>query len=321
MKIHVCHDFSTVDEGVTGGYKPIGCNRCMEYCERCGAWHYKMSEFTNVESKYKVLSSRQFLRQFIKKKVKSDDFCQCKEYLSWVYDEMTPILQNDQIYYDNTIDKFLSGSCKLVFVNGLTGEQLATYKDYVKFLYKFLEFVLPSHKSVNTLFKHDAPVEKDYDSIKEHIHNFVNQYKSYNKEELLSSPFGYFQLEDFVKESIGLFKNGLQKSFNYTEDVIKMTRSDRMKLCDTCHGNYFYIDNNKYNLIQYHNGINECSTCNDAKLMNYRYWVRVADNVNFYKSSKNIVKRTVQTLKGEYTYEAWLSDSISKQINGKVFKK
>jgi hypothetical protein len=188
-------------------------------------------------------------------------------------------------------------------------------------LHNYLEFSLEGDLRVLELFSENMPEKNDYEAVREHLHNFVAMYKKYSKEELIDSPFGRYQLENIISRSIVAFKEGLEKAFSYKDQVIKMTSSDRMKKCDTCQGKYVYSEGVTYEYPQYHNGINECTCCSDAKLKNYHYWVRLADNVNFYKSPKMKVTRTIQSLHGEVNYDEWLKSTLNKQINNKIFKK
>ena len=65
IKIHIDHDYTDIEEDMLGAKMPIGCSDCMERCPRCGAWHFKTSDYANVISKgYNPINSRKFLKKF-----------------------------------------------------------------------------------------------------------------------------------------------------------------------------------------------------------------------------------------------------------------
>ena len=134
---------------------PIGCTECMEKCSRCGRWHFKLSDYSKVLSKgYNPINSRKFLKNYAKTDLNSENYCSCKEYLTWIYDDMTMVNKNGKVYFEDIIDKFLSGSCKATFINYLTGELIASYKDYILYLNEYLITYLKNETNLFYMFKH-----------------------------------------------------------------------------------------------------------------------------------------------------------------------
>ena len=105
IKIHIDHDFTNMDEKMLGALSPIGCSDCMEYCQKCGSWHFKLKEYGNVISKgFNPINSRRFLKNYAGKEISAEELCSCKEYLSWIYDEMSYTKKYGNGYYDRVID-------------------------------------------------------------------------------------------------------------------------------------------------------------------------------------------------------------------------
>lgn len=308
IKIHVDHDFiDTEDEQMIGTKRPIGCSDCMVRCEKCGSWHFKLNKYNDVISKgFLPVSGRRFLKNYAGKDVDPTSLCSCKENLSWVYDELSEVNKNNQRHYDRIVDKFLNGACKLVFVNYQTGEVVADYKDFIDYLYEYLHVYLKKSQRVYKLYASLGTKKTDTEGRRERVHNFVDMYLINENCE-----FDDFQLENYVKQALTDFKNGLADVLNIETGSIKTTSSAYIKKCECC-GSNFYAGTN-VNGESYYNGVkNKCCCCAEAESNNYRIWTRADDGVTFYKrKNDDMAIRTYQSARGEIVYDRWLVSAKS----------
>jgi hypothetical protein len=310
MKIHVDHDFTDIDEEMLRVKHPIGCSCCMEKCSRCGAWHFRFSEYTNIISKgFNPINSRRFLKFYSNKDVRTETLCSCREHLSWVYDEMSLIKKNGKEFYEKVVDKFLSGTCKLVFINYSTGEVIANYDDYINYLHEYLLVYLKKNSKIYKKFITATNEKNISKNLKDRLHNFTDMYIVNENNE-----FDGFFLESYIEQSILDFKKGLADCFNVPVNLIKVTDQKNTVKCPCC-GGLYYKDKNKSG-EQYYNPVkNLCCCCSEANTNNLRIWNRVDDGVTFYKpKNKEIAIRTFQSAKGEELYNEWLMGSLTKMV-------
>lgn len=301
LKIHIDHDYTNMEEEMLGIKMHIGCTDCMEQCPRCGSWHFRLSDYANVISKgFSPINKRVFLKHFVNKDIHVESLCACKEHLTWIYDEMSMVKKAGKTYYGNIIDKFLSGSCRLTFVNFLTGEAVASYRDYLRFLYLYLVFYLKSKPEVYAQFVDSKDSVVDDDLMKARIFNFVDTYMLNE-----NGQFDHFEFAKYIEQSIGDYKKNLAKAYNLPAELIKVTSANKTTTCRSCGG--FYFTDTNHNGESYFNPVkNLCFCCDEAEGQGYSSWVREDDGVIFYKSKdKEKAIRTYLSNRGEELYEEW----------------
>ena len=114
---------------------------------------------------------------------------------------MSLVKKNNNAYYENIVDKFLSGACKAIFINYLTGESIASYKDYIVFLHEYLLFYMSGNKKIYDKFVDSDNPSQDYEEIRDRVHNFVDRYIVNEDNE-----FGDFALNEYIAQSIKDYK-------------------------------------------------------------------------------------------------------------------
>ena len=312
IKIHVDHDFiDTEDERMIGTKRPIGCTDCMEKCSKCGAWHFKLNQFNSVISKgFLPVSSRRFLKNYSGRDVDPSSLCSCKEYLSWVYDEMSEVNRNGQTYYEKIVDKFLNGACKLVFINYPTGEVVADYGDFINYLYEYLSIYLKKKPSAYKVFKALGTGRTNEEGRKERIHNFIDAYLT-DKE----GAFNDVPVENYVRQAFSDYKKSLADALNVRDVDIKATSSVAVAVCECCGGRYFN-GGTSHGEIYFNTIKNQCCCCAEATSHDYRIWTRADDGVTFYKrKSSDVVIRTYLSNRGELLFDQWLVSAKRGIVN------
>lgn len=311
IKIHVDHDYTNMDEEMLDARHPIGCSSCMERCPRCGGWHFKFSEYTNIISKgFNPINKRKFLKYYSNRDVKTETLCSCRENLSWIYDEMSLVKKNGKEYYERVVDRFLSGACKLVFINYATGEVIATYDDYINYVHEYLLSYLKKNQTIYKKFV-TATDSRDLGASKrDRVHNFTDMYIVNENNE-----FDGFFLEQYIEQSILDFKKDLADCFNISTNLIKATDQSLTVKCTCCNGLY-YKEKNIHGEAYYNQVKNMCCCCSEANANNLKIWNRADDGVTFYKpKNKDIAIRTFQSISGEEFYDKWLKNSLEKMID------
>jgi len=311
IKIHVDHDFVDMDEDMLGVKRAIGCSHCMERCKRCGAWHFKLKDYNQILGKnFNPITKRRFLRNYADTDVRAETLCSCKEYLTWVYDEMSLVTKGGKTYYERIVDKFLSGGCKLAFVNYLTGEVIAQYDDFVNYLHEYLLIYLKKNgkihkKSTELKLKDSSQNEK-----RVRIHNFADIYIENQNNE-----FSDFKLEQYVEQAILDYKKSLADALNLVPSNIKITTLALTETCSCCGGSYFTGKNSEGE--SYFSSVkNSCRCCDEATSNGYRIWSRVDDGVTFYRpKGQDKAIRTYQSESGEQIYEEWLKGALLGAID------
>lgn len=310
IKIHVDHDYTDMDEDMLGAKHPIGCSDCMERCSRCGGWHFKFSEYTNIISKgFNPIDKRRFLKYYSNKDFRTEALCSCRENLSWIYDEMSLVKKNGKEFFEKVVDKFLSGACKLAFINYSTGEVIANYDDYIDYVHDYLQVYLKKNTKIYKKFISAIENQESSNVKKDRVHNFTDMYIVNEANE-----FDGFFLETYIEQSILDFKKGLADAFNVSVDLIKATDVRNTEKCSCC-GGLYYKDKNTKGEAYYNSVKNLCCCCSEASANNLKFWSRTDDGVTFYKpKKKDVAIRTFQSMNGEEYYDKWLKESLLKIV-------
>ena len=311
IKIHVDHDYIDFEDGMLDLKHPIGCSNCMERCSRCGAWHFKFSEYANVIGKrFSPKNKRRFLKFYSNRDTRTETLCSCREHLSWVYDEMSMVKKNGREFFEKVVDRFLSGACKLVFINYATGEVIATYEDYINYLHEYLQLYLKKNPKILKKFTTAIESRERENGKKDRIHNFTDMFIVNEGNE-----FDGFSLETYIEQSILDFKNGLANEFNVSGELIKVTDQRNTEKC-TCCGGLYYKEKNTGGELYYNPVKNLCCCCSEASAGGMKIWSRSDDGVTFYKpKNKDVAVRTFQSVSGEEYYDKWLSEAHRKIVD------
>ncbi len=313
IKVHVDHDYTDDEEGLLNNKHPIGCTSCMERCSKCGRWHFKFSEYGNVVNRrYKTRNDRRFLKAYSGKETKTETLCTCRQYLSWVYDEMSTVKSHGTEYNERVVDRFLSGQCKLVFINYATGEIIANYDDYINYVHNYLQVYLRKNSKILQKFNSAVGKESRSKSKRDRVHNFTDMYIVNEDNE-----FSDINLEDYIRQSMLDFKKGLAEAFNVFEALIKVTDFKNTIKCSCCGGMYYKEKNTDGEL--YYNSVKDlCCCCSEASDSNLKIWSRTDDGITFYKpKNKDSAVRTFHSANGEEYYDTWLKESLVR-INEKL---
>lgn len=321
FKIHVDHDYRNMEDLMFGSEMPIGCTHCMDKCDRCGRWHFSLEEYTNIISDgYQPITQRKFLKNYANKRYQSVDFCSCKENLTWIFDEMSLVKTNSNIpsSKEKIVDSFLKKECKLVFVNYLTGEQIASYKDFIDFLYESLIVYTKPFTKIHEDFLKNIDLE-DKDQVKlEKIANLVDRYMN-PIEDNDGLELKKLQLENIISQVIVDYKNALAQAFSIIEPLIKVTSSKNLVSCESCQADFYGVKN--YDEEFYYNSTKKlCHCCDEAITQNLNMWDRLEDGLTYYKSKK--AEKTIRVYDsslGEEIFDDWMI-RIKKEIIQNVKK-
>lgn len=319
INFHVDHDYFSEDNDDS----PIGCTKCMEKCARCGRWHFKLDNDVE-DTGYTLRSPRKFLKSLKGSKKRVDEFCSCKEYLTWMYDEMSYIEKRNsdneiierESYNEKIIENLFRNQCKLVFVNYLTGEVLTKYDDFVAYFHEYLMTYLDKSRQKDILNKYKDLKVKDgskADPIKAQVHRFIESYLINTDDE-----YEGFDLRGVVENAISDFKAHISGQLNIKVDYIKCTSERNCSVCKSCEAMYYSIENKESE--SYYNTIKEyCCCCDQATSGNrsLKVWNRIDDNVLFYRAPKTgKITRVFQSEIGEVLYDDWKKSIREKAIKG-----
>ncbi len=321
MKLHIDKELK-INIGKDKFLYPIGCNECMKQCKRCGKWHLKSIYIKGdgkqqkglLDKGYEINRDTQSKKDFLRNITTVEDtvnYCDCKEYLSWIHDEMYPDGQ------DRVISHFLTGAQskgdtkRYSFINCLTGEEIATDADFAKYSYKYL---------VNNLDRknRDKLINGKGDRDENKLFNFI-----FGVLEDASGKYDDFK-EDYVEYGcLESFKEELGAIVNVPADYIKITLASNIKTCKSCGGDYFF-DSDKSYAIKVPGSEDEyiCNCCNVATTNNkvLKIWRRAEDNVIYYRSKENIEEgKVVRVLEhaselSKIDYKSYIRQAVEKLI-------
>lgn len=271
-------------------FYPIGCNECMKQCKKCKKWHLKSAYIRGdgkqqkglLDKGYEINRNATSKKDFLRNITAVEDtvnYCDCKEYLSWIHDEMYPDGQ------DKVISHFLTGaqskgdSKRYSFINCLTGEEIATELDFAKYSYKYL---------VNNLDKknRDKLINGKGERDENKLFNFI-----FGVIEDTSGTYDDFK-EDYIKNGcVKSFKEELGAIVNAPAEYIKITLASNIKICKSCNGEYFFDQDKAYAIKVPGSEDNYiCNCCNVAATNNnvLKIWRRAEDSVIYYRTKNDI---------------------------------
>jgi hypothetical protein len=316
MKVHIDQDFRNMDENLLGSQMPIGCTECMGECHRCGSWHFKFSDYSKLASKdFRPINRRTFLKSQIKKNMNPVDFCQCKEHLTWIYDEMSYKKKEGQEQYTKIIDKMLTKRAKLSIINYLTGEVIASYEDLLLFMDKRLKHYFKRDPKILELY--GSSELEEYNKLVDKMEDFISEYLNVNINESHET-FKDSKIENFISQTILDYKNELSKALNIPRELIKITSLNETSICKSCKMEFYKNEN--YESEFYYNNVKEvCHCCDEAINNNYVNWLRVEDGVMFYKPIKSTEAiGIIESDRGDERFQVYLARKKSEILNKKL---
>jgi hypothetical protein len=243
------------------------------------------------------------------------DFCQCKEHLTWIYDEMSYKKKEGQEQYTKIIDKMLTKRAKLSIINYLTGEVIASYEDLLLFMDKRLKHYFKRDPKILELYGSTEVV--DYNKIIDKMEDFISEYLSINMNETHET-FKESKIENFIRQTILDYKNELSKALNIPRELIKITSLNETSICKSCKMEFYKNEN--YESEFYYNNVKEvCHCCDEAINNNYVNWLRVEDGVMFYKPSNSTETiRIIESDRGDERFQVYLARKKSEILNKKL---
>jgi len=316
FSIHVDQDYRNMEDAMFGLDMPIGCNECMEKCSSCGRWHFSLGDFEKViGSGYQPMSTRKFLKNYADNIYNVSDLCSCKEYLNWIYDDMSLTQRNQNIEPSKLkiIDNFLLNGSKLVFINYLTGEELANNKDFSEYIYNNFIKYLSSIKDEMKYEENKKNTNND-EIIKiktEKIHNIIDLYIN-DEMFFISNNLGHIKLNELIMQIINSYKSKLSSYLNINVDNIKCTSKNNLSKCESCKHKFYNIKNFDGE-IYFNSSKKFCHCCDEAIEKELRVWDRKEDGLTFFRSKKSKDTFTIyHSFSGDENYDSWLRKTKKK---------
>lgn len=316
FSIHVDQDYRNMEDAMFGLDMPIGCNNCMENCSKCGRWHFSLGDFEKViGSGYQPMSTRKFLKNYADNIYNVSDLCSCKEYLNWIYDDMSLVQRNQNIEPSKLkiIDNFLFEGSKLVFINYLTGEELANNKDFSEYIYNnFIKYLSPIKAEMIFKGKKKNPSNDEIILMKtEKIRNIIDLY--INDEVFFNNNgLGHIKLNELIMQIIKSYKTKLSDHLNINMNNIRCTSINSLSKCESCK-HKFYNTNNFDGEVYYNSSKKLCHCCDEAIEKELRVWDRKEDGLTFFRTKNSKDTFTIyHGISGDENYDKWLKKTKEK---------